>query len=610
MATDKQIAKRVADLKKYDIAYYTTTKPLISDEKYDKLRKELQVWDPNNEYFDDVGASVVNGEKYTHKEPMLSTSKTWNGDQLETFVNRVIKEAAEVGVKKVTFKVTPKLDGMAGKYKGGVLATRGNGRVGNVVTHVFKLGVVPIGGKKNGVGEIVMSKSYFEEYLSDEFAHPRNVVVGAVNADTIRPIVTKTLKAGKIHFVRYATLPTWTGSGKDLIAKVSQITQDLADQVDYPLDGMVAEVVQAKVKKHMGATNHHHRWQTAIKAEGEVKETKVIDIGWQTGRTGKMTPVLRLETIEVDGANISNVTAHHAGNVRDLKLGTGAKVKIIRSGGVIPKLKSVTKTVKPDIPDACKICGGDVEWRNDFIYCTNHKACPAQAQTGLFYFFKTIESAKGFGPRTLQTLVDNGYSSIESVFALTESDFLEMDFGDKQSENLEKALKSGISTVIEDARFLAAFGIEDLGIGASRKLLAVHPFDTLKGITASDIFAIDGFGDKTSVSIATALKEYWPTIEHIKGLGFKLNKTPLTSEFESIDSPIAGKTILFTGKMSRGRDEMEVEARGLGATVVTSVSGKLQILVTGAKASASKIDKAKNATVYTEAEYNALIGKK
>ena len=276
------------------------------------MRKELQQWDPNNEYFDDVGASVVDGEKYTHTDPMLSTSKTWNAEQLQSFVDRVLKEAAEIGVKKVSFKVTPKLDGMAGKYKKGVLATRGNGRTGNVVTHVFDLGIVPIGGKKDGVGEIVMSQSYFDEYLSDEFSHPRHVVVGAVNADTIRPIITKTLKAGKIHFVRYATLPTWTGSGSDLVAKVSEITLSLAGKVDYPLDGMVAEVTNDKVKKHMGATNHHHRWQTAIKSEGEVKETTVLDIGWQTGRTGKITPVLRLETIEVDGANISNVTAHHA----------------------------------------------------------------------------------------------------------------------------------------------------------------------------------------------------------------------------------------------------------------------------------------------------------
>ena len=221
MATEKQIKKRVVDLKKYDHAYYRTSKPLISDEEYDELRKELQRWDANNPYFDDVGASVVDGEKYTHTEPMLSTSKTWNADQLQAFVDRVEKEAKEIGVKTVKFKVTPKLDGMAGKYKKGVLATRGNGRVGNVVTHIFDLGVVPIDGKKDGVGEIVMSKSYFDQYLDDEFAHPRNVVVGAVNADTIRPIVKKTLKAGKIHFVRYATLPTWTGSGKDLVAKVA-----------------------------------------------------------------------------------------------------------------------------------------------------------------------------------------------------------------------------------------------------------------------------------------------------------------------------------------------------------------------------------------------------
>jgi DNA ligase (NAD+) len=227
----------------------------------------------------------------------------------------------------------------------------------------------------------------------------------------------------------------------------------------------------------------------------------------------------------------------------------------------------------------------------------------------LFYFFKTLETAKGFGPKTLETLVSNGYSSIENVFALKEQDFLDMEFGDKQAENLSQALKDCSSTAIEDARFLAAFGIEDLGIGASRKLLSVHPFDTLNTLSKEAINAIDGFGEKTSSGIATALTEQWSTITQIKGLGFKLTPTPLTSEFESIESPIAGKTILFTGKMEQNRDEMEVEARGLGAVVVSSVSGKLQILVTGAKASAGKIAKAKNATVYTEEEYNTLIGK-
>lgn len=608
VATKKQIDKRITELQKYDKAYYTTTKPLISDEKYDGLRKELQNWDPNNEYFDAVGSVVLDGEKYTHAEPMLSTSKTWSTEQLQTFVDRVIKEANEIGVKKVSFKVTPKLDGMAGKYRKGVLATRGNGRTGNVVTHILGLGVVAIGGKKEGVGEIVMSQTYFDQYLSDEFAHPRNVVIGAVNADKIRPSITKTLQAGKIHFVRYATLPTWTGSGKSLVAKVAEITQDLASKVDYPLDGMVAEVTNAKVKKHMGATNHHHCWQTAIKAEGEVKETTVLDIGWQTGRTGKITPVLRLKTVEVDGANISNVTAHHAGNVKQKKLGKGAKVNIIRSGGVIPKLKSVTKTAKVSIPTTCSVCKGAIEWRKDNIYCTSHDSCPKQAQTGLFYFFKLIETAKGFGPKTLDTLVSNGYVSIESIFALKEKDFLDIKFGDKQAKNLEQALKVGIATEIEDARFLAAFGIEDLGLGASRKLLSVHPFDTLNTLTKKDINAIDGFGEKTSGSIATDLTEQWPTIDHIKGLGFKLTTTPLVSEFESIESPIAGKKILFTGTMSQDRKKMKAAARELGAVVVTSTSGKTQIVVTGEAPSASKVADATNATVYTEAEYNMLIG--
>ena len=179
------------------------------------------------------------------------------------------------------------------------------------------------------------------------------------------------------------------------------------------------------------------------------------------------------------------------------------------------------------------------------------------------YLLKTIENIKGFGPKTLEVLVDNGYASIESVFALKEKDFIDMAFGDKQAENLEGALKDSIDTEIEDARFLAAFGIEDLGIGASRKILAAHSFDSLNTLTQEDINAIDGFGEKTSESISTALIERVLTITHIKGLGFTLKATPLTSEFESIESPIAGKTILFTGKMEQNRDEMQVEAREL-----------------------------------------------
>ena len=184
-----------------------------------------------------------------------------------------------------------------------------------------------------------------------------------------------------------------------------------------------------------------------------------------------------------------------------------------------------------------------------------------------------------------------------------------MEFGNKQSENLEQALQDAIHTEIEDARFLASFGIQNLGIGASRKLLSVHRFEELRGLTAKDIDSIDGFGETTSPLIARVLSEKWQSIEAIKGLGFTLKTTPLTAEVNAIESPIAGKTILFTGKMTQNRDDMQEQARGLGATVLSSVSSKLQILVIGEKASASKVAKArKNGTqVLTEKEYGTLL---
>ena len=162
-------------------------------------------------------------------------------------------------------------------------------------------------------------------------------------------------------------------------------------------------------------------------------------------------PVLRFETVEVDGANISNVTAHHAGNVKSLKLGKGAQVEIIRSGGVIPKTQighqnSPSRHLRP-----CPVCAVDVEWKNDFLYCTNHESCPAQAQTGLFYFLKRSKQRKGL-VQNIGGSVENG--CLHREYFCFERKGLPYRGWDKQSENLEKALQDSISTEVEDARFL------------------------------------------------------------------------------------------------------------------------------------------------------------
>ena len=423
-----------------------------------------------------------------------------------------------------------------------------------------------------------MVHSYFDTNFSDEFEHPRNMVAGIVNADELKLSSQKALKDGMVHFVPYVGMKAWEGSGAELLEQIDAITADLA-KIDYPLDGMVAEATDSAVKESMGATSHPHRWQLAIKTRGETAPTTIVGIQWQTGRTGKVTPVLKVEPTRISGATITSVTAHHAGMVRDKRLGVGARIEIIRSGEVIPKLETVHEVADVvALPEGCPSCGSPLEWQSDFLMCTNHAGCPAQTETGIRHWFKTLGNCDGYGPKAIEKLVEGGFTTLESIYAMTWSNFQRLGFGDKQAENLVNALVESRTVLVEDARFLAAFGIPNLGIGDSRNLLGYHRLESLGTLTEEAIFAIKGFGDKTSASISAELTRRWPTIQHMLDLGFQLEQTPLASEASDIESPIAGVNILFTGKMIQGsRDDMKAQARTMGAKVLSGPTSSIQI---------------------------------
>ncbi|MEL6343362.1 MAG: BRCT domain-containing protein [Myxococcota bacterium] len=605
-------AQLVAVLTRYNDAYRAGT-PLVDDLTYDALVERLRGLDPRNDFLSTVEPEALDDGKtqVRHARPMLSTEKAYTREHLRRFVDRVEKAAAEIGVTAVTFRVTPKLDGLAGNDVDGVLASRGNGRIGSDITNAFKKGLVAIGGRNQGLGEIVIQQSYFEANFSDIFEHPRNMAVGIIKADNVNAQSQKALDDKKVHFVPYTQLPSWTGSGDSLVNDIGEITEELRGQVDYALDGMVAQATDAAVQAHMGATSHHYRWQIAIKERGETARTTIKDIIWQTGRTGNVTPVLLIDTVRLSGANINRVTAHHAGMVRDKKLGVGAEIEIIRSGEVIPKLETVHKTADVvALPDTCPSCGEPLEWQNDFLNCGNRTDCPAQVVSGIRHWFKTLGTADWYGEKTITRLVAGGINSLQKVYAMTKEDVIKLDFGEGQTKNLIDALTISRQQPVEDARFLAAFGIKDLGVGDSRKLLRNFKLESLGELTAEQLEAVKGFGKVTSVSITKGLQRRWKTIQHMLDLGFNLEHTPLESERKAVDSPIAGKRVMFTGKMLQGtRDDMKTQAMALGATVASSISKKLNILVAGERASSGKLTKARNAgvTVMTEAEYLKLL---
>ena len=602
----------VEQLTIWNTAYRAGT-PLVTDLEYDTVTEELRALDPDNPFLHAVEPEAAFGlGKVRHAQPMLSTEKAYTEDALRTWVGRVEKAAIELGLTDIRYRVTPKLDGLAGKDEDGVFATRGNGRVGNDITYAFERGVVPIGGRNQGVGEIVMVKSWFEANLAEVFDHPRNTCVGIVSADVVGEHAQKALDAGVVHFVPYGQLAKWSGSGAELVERHRAITEDLKAQVDYALDGMVAEALNPRLRQYMGATSHHHRWMIAIKERGETAETTVNEVIWQTGRTGNVTPVMLVEPVKVSGATIRRVTAHHAGMIRDKQIGAGARIQIIRSGEVIPKLEQVLQLAETvHLPSHCPRCEAELGWKNDFLSCPNSAGCPAQVETGLRHWFRTLKTADNFGPKTIEKLVEGGFDSLEKLYALTEADLKGLGFGDGQTANLLAALVISQRQQVEDARWLAAFGIPDLGVGDSRKLLAAFPLETLHAVTKEQLVEVKGFGDITSTSIVSGLQARWPTIQHMLDLGFVFERTPLAGEEPEIESPIAKKRVLFTGKMVQGtRDDMKIRAKALGAVLASGISKSLDLLVIGEKASQGKIDKATKAGVeiLTEAEYLERIG--
>ncbi len=599
----------VRRLKTYNDAYRRGA-PLISDHEYDQLTAELRSLAPDHPFLSAVEPEVFDAKvEVRHPVPMLSIEKAYTREELERFVGRVAKEAAEIGISGIVFQVTPKLDGLAGRDDGAVFVSRGNGEVGYEISSAFQKGVVPLGGRGLGIGEIVIVKSYFDEHLADKFEHPRNMVVGIVASDTLNEFSRQTLSDGVVHFVPYSQLPTWSGTAEALLAEVEEITAALAAEADYPIDGMVIMVTDERVRARMGATAHHYRWQIAMKTKGETADTIVENVQWQVGRTGNVTPVMEVRPVSLSGATIRRVTAHHAGRIRNDRIGRGAEIEIIRSGEVIPKLeKVITPSLQVEIPDRCPSCDLPLQWENDFLKCDN-SACPAQIEQGISHFFKTLGTADWFGIKTIQKLVAGGFDSLEKIYAMEEKDFADMGFGPVQSRNLYAALGTSRSKPVEDWRFLAAFGISNLGKGDSRKLLSHYAIEELPSIDAGKIAGIHGFGDITSRAIARGMDRIRETLAHMLALGFAIMKTSPANN-GAATGPFAGKSVVFTGKMRQGdREEMQEEARRMGAQVQTAVTSRTDYLVGGEKVGQAKLEKAKKlgVTILTEEEYCQML---
>ncbi|MGZ4979487.1 MAG: helix-hairpin-helix domain-containing protein, partial [Methylobacter sp.] len=515
-------------------ALYRSGEPLISDADYDFVfLAELQKRHPHHRYLETVEPEVIAvGKTVTLPEPMLSTEKTYTRSGIEKWLSR-LKKAAEdcdVDFSTMMIRATPKLDGYAAYDDGKVLYTRGDGRRGTDISRVFERGLI-VGGngeRGQGAGEIVVSQTYFNNYLADYFENSRNFQASIIKEKELEQHALEAIQNHAAVFFPFSQLPAWQGSAAEVLADFDHVIETVYKLVDYDCDGVVFELVgNERIRKYLGATRHHHRWQIAYKNNVETAEVTVLRVTPQTSRSGRVNPVAELTPTKLSGAMISRATAHHYGMVKNLGIGPGTLIELTRSGLVIPKIERVITPATPQIPDHCPSCGSDLVWDSDYLYCLNTTKCPAQIETTIEHFFRTLANIDGFGQKTVEKLHTFGVNSIYVVYQLTMEQLQAMGFGDKTAQNLLDQLQRSRTEAIDDWRFLGAFGIYRMGLGNCERLLQHHHLLDIFNLTVEDVMDIEGFAEKTSAAVVECLAKIKTDFMQIYQLGFNLIPTSL-----------------------------------------------------------------------------------
>ena len=595
---------------------YRIGSPIISDEDYDfiflhELAKRL----PNHPFLKKVEDEIdgFSEEKIKLPQKMLSTDKAYSWEEVNKWLERITKFSSEINylLADIQIKGTAKLDGFAGYDDGNKLYTRGDGNKGSDISRVFErgLGVFNNSERGQGPGEIVVKRSYFEKYLSNHFEYPRNFQASLIKEKELDKLAIDAISAKAALFVPFNQLPHWLGGINEFRKQFLDIVSQLEGGVDFDIDGVVFEIVNPELKKHMGSNRKFHRWQIAFKENKEKAQVKVLSITAQVGRTGKITPVAELEPTQLSGATIYRATGHHYGLVKDQGLGAGSVIELTRSGLVIPKINKVLKTAEVDIPTNCPSCGHKLSWDSDFLMCLNHEKCPEQITGKIIYFFRILANNDGFGQATIQKLYAEGICQVSDIYLLNEAKLMSMGFGEKTSHNLINQLIRSRKESIEDWRFLAAFGVQRLGMGNCENLLRNYSVEKIFDLSIKDISNIDGFAEITAELIFDGLTLIKPQYEVLISGGFELEQTLLKTEINQSISPFNSKKIVFTGTMSESRAELQKQAKAFGANVGKSVSSKTDFLIIGENVGQSKIKDAKThqVEILTEAEYLKLL---
>lgn len=651
-------------LNKYNYEYYVLDNPSVSDYEYDARLRELieleekypECYDPNSPSQRVGGQVVETFNKIKHKRMMLSLGNAFNNDELEDFDSRV-KDA--LGVEgEIEYICELKIDGLAMsiEYVNGKMnyaATRGNGVEGEEVTHNIKtIKSIPLNVDQKETfevrGEVYMPKKSFNklnEQRKEEgeslFANPRNAASGSVRQMDSKIAASRGLDMFIYTYVdcerfgcckQSEALEALEKMGfktnperkvcngiKDVIEYVEEYTYK-RESLAYEIDGIVIKVNDIKLHDVIGYTMKTPKWAIAYKFPAKEVKTRLKDIVFTVGRTGKITPNAVLEPVFVAGSTVSRATLHNEDFVLGKDIRVGDNVILRKAGDVIPEVvRSVLEDRTGDeqlfvMTANCPMCGASVQRAREEAahYCTNED-CPARKIEGIIHFAsKGAMDIEGLGEKVVEDLYNLGFvKTVMDIYRLErhKDDLVKVDgYGKKSVENMLLAIETSKSNSLE--KLLFALGIDEVGAKTSKILAKRYgELDELIRASKDELMAIKDIGEIMATSIYNFFRkeENIKLINELKSIG--LNTKYLNSNSNHKETAFKNKNILVTGTLvSYKRNEVKDLLDDLGANVVSSVSKNLDYLIVGSEPG-SKLEKAQKLgiTILDEEQFLDLL---
>jgi DNA ligase (NAD+) len=678
--TRKQAEKRAAELarklEEYQHAYFVEAKPLVSDREYDGLFDELAAIERDFPELarDDSPVRRVGSDltqelpEAAHTIPVLSLDKAYAPAELSSWIEKTARNAGG----ELSFVCEEKIDGasIVLYYREGTLAravTRGNGLVGNDVTgNVRTIGSVPLRLTRSVTvaarGEIFLAKSRFARVntaMEEPYANPRNLAAGTLRRvksreaagvpleifvyegffETPRRSHTEVLEEmeelgfrlnPRVGFFTNAPVsketrgrhPTWGTGGLADIGDFIEAEKRGREGLDYEIDGIVIKVNEIAARESLGYTGHHPRWAVAFKFESPEGATTVNAIETQVGRTGRITPVARVEPVRISGAMISNVTLHNQEYIEMLELAVGDRVAISRRGDVIPAVERVLEKNEAGntvwkLPDDCPTCHSSLEKVGAHHFCPN-PSCPDQIRGRLNFFVARGQmDIEGLGPETIDVLLANGLvQDIQDIYSFDPARLLDLPgFGEKKVAAIREGIQKSKARPFRVV--FPALGIPDIGQKATELLVEAGYADIdslLELAKAGDVaplLEIHGIGERTAETLVRELNrpQVRARIEGLRAAGLKL-KEPTERIDRGLPQTFAHETWCVTGSFDTftPREKAMEEVHRRGGRVSASVTSKTTYLLVGANPG-SKLEKARRlgTSIVTEEEFLARL---